>query len=680
MELYIFLGSLVFVLLVLILPSIRIIGPTEVGLVHRRFSASKLEGQNPVAFKGEAGYQAVLLMPGWRFQFWILYGVSVHPWVQVPAGEIGVVIAQVGESLPIGAKSAKYSSELGDFRDLKVFINNKGQKGVQRPVLPPGTLAPMHPVAFLVITRSRVYGVPISPELASKSASKGGLRPGDLGLESNDLNVTVIEPETFGDTRKVRDKVGIVTSFEGDPLPPSAIASRLGDFDDIVELERSDTTTDSDLVEAIIGHKNAEHNNYQDFQAFLDAGGRIGLQHDPLLYGSYLLNPFLVKVEMVPMLVVEQGEVAVIKAYVGLVSVDTSGEEFKYGSLVKPGHRGVWEDALRTGKYAINPHCYQAEIVPTAILTLNWAEMDSEAHKLDSRLKPIEAKSNEGFIFQLDLQVLIHISDMKAPRVISMVGTVQNLVDEVLQSAVGNHFRDKLQSLPAVKFIQTRQGVQEEAYRHIEDKLKDYMIETIGVYIQDVVLPPQLVTVLTQREIANQEIETYKKQEEAQRERVSMENTTGIADQQKELARAVVGVEVQTADADAKVQEARGESTFIRETGIAKAAEVRAIGLAKAVGYREQVRALGRQATAGVNLVGSLAENKLRFVPNVVVGQGGGAWDGVAGAIAGVLGGGSGDDGAQDPSDWPETSDTGEPIVAEVAGTGEEESSIEDEG
>lgn len=33
------------------------------------------------------------------------------------------------------------------------------------------------------------------------------------------------------------------------------------------------------------------HNNYQDFQTFLERGGRIGLQHDPLLYGAYNLNP-----------------------------------------------------------------------------------------------------------------------------------------------------------------------------------------------------------------------------------------------------------------------------------------------------------------------------------------------------------------------------------------------------
>ena len=75
---------------------------------------------------------------------------------------------------------------------------------------------------------------------------------------------------------------------------------------------------DADLIEVLLGSKNDLHNNYQDYQKFLDAGGKIGLQHDPLLYGAYLLNPFLVRVDLVPMLVVNQGEVAVIKGFVGL--------------------------------------------------------------------------------------------------------------------------------------------------------------------------------------------------------------------------------------------------------------------------------------------------------------------------------------------------------------------------
>ena len=60
----------------------------------------------------------------------------------------------------------------------------------------------------------------------------------------------------------------------------------------------------------------------------------------------------------------------------------------------------------------------------------------------------------------IDLQVQIHVPDSDAPRVISTVGTMANLVNEVLQAAVGNHFRDKLQGMPAIDFIQKRADVQ----------------------------------------------------------------------------------------------------------------------------------------------------------------------------------------------------------------------------
>ena len=49
--------------LLVALRSIRKIGPTEVGLVTKKFSFKKLANDNPVAFNGEAGYQADLLMP-----------------------------------------------------------------------------------------------------------------------------------------------------------------------------------------------------------------------------------------------------------------------------------------------------------------------------------------------------------------------------------------------------------------------------------------------------------------------------------------------------------------------------------------------------------------------------------------------------------------------------------------
>ena len=68
----------VFVIVFILWPSVRVIGPAEVGLVMKRFG-NKLPSDNPIAFHGEAGYQAELLMPGVRFKWWFLYKVEKFP-------------------------------------------------------------------------------------------------------------------------------------------------------------------------------------------------------------------------------------------------------------------------------------------------------------------------------------------------------------------------------------------------------------------------------------------------------------------------------------------------------------------------------------------------------------------------------------------------------------------------
>ena len=613
-------------LIVTVINSQWVIGPTQVGLVRKRFSWKRLEGGSPVALNGAAGYQADLLTAGLRFKLWPVYTVTRHPLVQIPAGQIGVVISQVGRPLPIGSKSAIYKPEFGSFQDIRSFMSNGGEKGVQRTVLAPGSVAAIHPVGFLVVALNHVYGVPVADEYVSLlRGARGGLTHQTFGLSDEQLMVVRIQPRTTTDGVLV-DMVGIVTTLEGSPSPKGAMANRLGDFDDIARLEANPATPNSDLVESILNSKNDEHNNYQDFQAFLDAGGRIGLQHDPLLYGAYNLNPFLVSVEMVAMLVVNQGQVAVVKAFVGLATEDTSGVDFKFGSLVRPGHRGIWEEPLRTGKYAINPRVYAVEIVPTFILTLNWADESSSAHSLDKDLSPIEAKSSEGFVFMIDLQVQIHVPDSDAPRVISTVGTMGNLVNEVLQAAVGNHFRDKLQSMPAIDFIQKRADVQMQAQDHISERLKVYRVETRGVYIQDVVFPPQLVEVLTSREIANQQKATYDAERAAQDQRLLLEASRGKADQQSALAQAMVGVEIARNRAAAVQAAADGEAYRLTKVGEASAVQTRAEGLAVAAGLEAQTRAVGAGQAAVINVAKALAGGTQRFMPEnlAITGSGGG--------------------------------------------------------
>jgi hypothetical protein len=639
------LGVVLFVGTIVVLKSLRYIGETEVGLVVKNFSFKKLAGDNPIAFNGEAGYQSKLLKQGWRFKLWPLYRVEKHPWVQVPTGEIGIIEAQIGESLPQGLKTATYKQVFGNYSDActEVFLKNGGQKGIQRYVIPPGTTMPVHPVAFLVITKTQVFGLPIDPAKQEKGAN-GELKCSDFGLAPVQLDVVRIEPEKTenGST----DRVGIVEIIDGPPLEAADIAHRLGGFADIKALEETNPGTDevardqldAAAINAILANRNAEHSSYQDLEKFFALGGRMGMQNDPLLTGAYALNPFVVRVSLAPMLVVEQGQVAVVKSYVGLPSEDTSGNEFKHGSLVRPGHRGIWRTALRTGKYPLNPHIYSSVIVPTAILTLNWADATSKAHNLDKHLSQIGAKSCEGFPFGIDLQGQIHVPDRDAPKVISSVGTMENLVNEVLQAAVGNYFRDTLQGMKAVEFIQKRAEIQVKATDFIRDKLREYHVETRGIYIQDVVLPEELVVVLKEREIAQQEIATYDQQKLAQDARIAMEKATGIANSQAGLAQSEIDIQVQTNKAAARTKEAEGEANYIRDIGKAKGDAIEAEGLAKAKGYEKQVAALGQHATAMVNVATVLSDGRVKLVPDVLVNSGvGGSGLGAFEALAGTV-------------------------------------------
>ncbi|MCI3949049.1 MAG: hypothetical protein K0R11_983, partial [Acidimicrobiales bacterium] len=196
MTVLIVVGVAILVVLLVLLRSLHSVGPAEVGLVTKRLG-KRLGGDQLVALNGEAGYQAELLMPGLRFKLWPLFAVQRYPWVQVAPDHVGLVIAQVGEALPTGAKSAVYKDEFGGFSDLRTFLAHGGERGVQRPVLPPGSTGPIHPIGFVVITSDRVFGKMISEATETAIAQ----------VDQSALKVMHITPQ--GD----RDIVGVVTTL-----------------------------------------------------------------------------------------------------------------------------------------------------------------------------------------------------------------------------------------------------------------------------------------------------------------------------------------------------------------------------------------------------------------------------------------------------------------------------------
>ena len=115
------------------------------------------------------------------------------------------------------------------------------------------------------------------------------------------------------------------------------------------------------------------HNNFQDPERFLAAGGLRGRQLQVLVEGTYYVNRLFATVEMIPKTVVEVGTVGVVVSYTG---DDRRGPQrvttTSTASSWQTGRRGVWSEPLLPGKYAFNTYAGKVVMVPTTNFILKW--------------------------------------------------------------------------------------------------------------------------------------------------------------------------------------------------------------------------------------------------------------------------------------------------------------------
>ncbi len=554
-----------------------IISERQVGIIVKRFSPKSLPPDRLIALNGEAGYQAETLAPGihlWKFP-WV-YNIRKVPVTVVPQGEIGLVVAADGTSIPQERLLGKVV-DCDNFQDARKFLQNGGEKGRQLGILTAGAYR-INTALFTVITRQNAT---------------------QQGMEPDDLLVYQIDP----------DMVGIVTTSDGAPIDEGEIA----------------------------GLYIPSHDNFQNAQAFLEAGGRRGLQEQVLLSGSWNLNPWFARVEQVPMTEIPIGYVGVVISYVGKAHIDVSGTEFKHGDLVNMGHKGVWVTPLYPGKHPINTRVMKVELVPTTNIVLNWSPR-TEAHSYDQLLNSITVNSKDGFTFDLDVAQIIHVGALEAPKVISRIGSVQNMVDHVLQPIVSNYFRNAAQAYTVLDFLNARSERQSEATVHVGKAIRAYDVEAIDTLIGKIVPPPALMQTLTDRKIAEEQNKTYQVQKEAQAQRQELVRATAQAEIQQEMVKSEQGVNIAELQAQSRIKEAQGEAEAIRLKAQGEAEAVRAIGEAKASAYRSGAEAMGQQGFTAVQLMQIVGDQQVRIIPDIAV-NGGGAQggNGIVDALLGIV-------------------------------------------
>jgi uncharacterized membrane protein YqiK len=570
--------ALSLVILALIAPLLfgaTLISAREVGIVIKRFGGRQMEPGHLIALNREAGYQAGTLAPGLHFGFWRWqYRIIKAPVIEVPQGQIALVIAADGAPIP-PERILGTLVECDSFQDASKFLVNGGEKGRQLGMLTAGTYR-INTALFTVIT--------------SPSADYHGIKPGQLEL-----------------TRVETDMVGIVTTFDGCPIEAGEIAGPIIDG----------------------------HDNFQNAQGFLPAGGRRGLQEQILLSGTWNLNPWFAQVEQVPMVQIPIGYVGVVISFVGKTHEVVSGSEFKHGDLVIAGHKGVWVTPLYPGKHPLNTRVMEVELVPTTNIVLNWATR-SEAHRYDERLSSITVRSKDGFAFNLDVAQIIHVGALDAPKVISRVGSMQNLVDHVLQPTVGNYFRNSAQGYTVLDFLSARSQRQVEAAEHIRAAIGAYDVQAMDTLIGDINPPAALMETQTDRKIAEEQRKTYEAQEAAQQQRQQLVRQTSLADIQQQVVGAEQGVSIAELHANASVKQATGDAESTRLRAIGEAEAIRALGQAKAEAYRAGVEALGAQGYTTMQLMQIIGERNVRIVPDVAV-SGSNSNPGLVDGLLGVM-------------------------------------------
>ncbi len=590
--------GLLALLILFFLSGIRYIPNNRVGIVEKNFSGNGSVKSGLIALNKEAGFQPQVLRGGLHYLMPVQYTVHRMPLVTITQGKIGYVFARDG--LPLAPDQTLASNvHVSDFQDVEAFLKNGGQRGPQRRILREGTYA-INLMQFVVITEEHVYSMPLNRDeaqiiqrMAEVIAERKGFRP-------------VVIKDTD-------DLVGIVTVHDGPSL------------------------AQGEIIAPIVGDDPANtetfHNNFQNPEHFLAAGGYRGRQLQVLVEGTYYINRLFATVEMIQKTIVDVGMVGVVVSYTGAAGADLSGQEYRHGELVERGKRGVWSEPLLPGKYAFNTYAGKVISVPTTNIILKWIRTEVGSHRFDENLSEVSLITKDAFEPSLPLSVVIHIDYQKAPLVIQRFGDVKRLVEQTLDPMVSAYFKNIGQTRTLIQLIQERSQIQSVASQEMKEKFEHYNLQLEEVLIgtpSSAAGDKAIETILTQlrqRQIAVEQIETYTRQETAATKERELREAEARAQQQRNITESELSITVQTNQGKAEYQRALQQAAQIRALAQAEAEKVARVGIAQALAIDEQVRAYGGpqfQVTQQVmsRFAEAIQQSRVDVVPRVLVGGG----------------------------------------------------------
>jgi uncharacterized membrane protein YqiK len=225
---------------------------------------------------------------------------------------------------------------------------------------------------------------------------------------------------------------------------------------------------------------------------------------------------------------------------------------------------------------------------------------------------------------------------------------------------VAAYFKNIGQTLTLIQLLQERGKVQQQALLEMREKFQHYNLELEEVLIGTPASASgdqveRILTQLRSRQIAEEQIETYNKQEKAAVKERELKEAEARAKQQSILTESEVSITIQSNQGKADFARAEQQASQIRILAQAEAAKIKLlaegesqkvillagaeaeraakVGIAEAIAIEEQVRAYGgpqfqlmQQATQ--RFADAIETAKIDIVPKILLGGGGSGGNG----------------------------------------------------
>jgi hypothetical protein len=339
---------------------------------------------------------------------------------------------------------------------------------------------------------------------------------------------------------------------------------------------------------------------------------------------------------------------------------------------VPKGCIGLWKEPLLPGAYYLNRHAYDVTLVDTRVQTweyrggyrlrsidlsidqqgnLKQSENTVEVPMPSSAVDRAVKVKVEGWDIPQELRVVAQISPENAPIVAGSVGGISEiehriltpLIRSIVRNVAGSSIRVpikdgekivryELRPTRVLDFIENREAIEDTIEDQIKSESRKAGVEIKEIRLGEPAIPPEILVARIRQQLADQLGTAYKRETEAQKQRIETEQARSTANEQPRLVESQIAVQVAEQREQERAALGRAERQYLEEIAKGQMAQATVLGQDRVAMLQalEKVLASLEREPQLVAMVGKL-------VPSTVVN--GSGLEGAAAIISNALGG-----------------------------------------